>query len=180
MSDPRGTEADITDPRITRTRDNAFGALREILGTTPGQAPTFSVISRISGIARKTLYAHWDTPARMVGDFLLAHHTDPVRSADVATDPLLAFVTDVRDSFRDPVVTAALAHLIDAAVGDPAAADALVALSLARAGHLAERVGGEPDPERLAALVGPIFFTRFVLGSDMSDAALAALVERHR
>ncbi len=159
------------DPRISRTRAQVFQAVTSLLER---QEPlTFSRVAARSGVARKTLYAHWGSMAQLVGDLLGSRHEQgpPELSADPYIN-LRTFLRGIRDGFDEPVTRAAMAHLLGQAPTDPAAAEALRELTSARAAQLSALLGITVTPAQLAQLVGPIFFLRFVAGRSATATML--------
>jgi AcrR family transcriptional regulator len=170
----------MPDARVARTRQHVLETTRRLLADHAGEPITFSSIAKAAQVARKTLYVHWSSVAHLISDLLLTEHEAEPPPAEGLPRPerLSAFATGVRDAFQDPATRAAMAYLVNAATSDPVAAEALTRLTLIRTRQLAAQTGTEPDPERLAALVGPLLFSQMIAGVPASDDFIAHLVER--
>ncbi|TXJ04788.1 MAG: TetR family transcriptional regulator [Aeromicrobium sp.] len=158
------------DPRIARTRIDVFAATRTLLATDGAMSLTFSTIAQAAGIARKTLYAHWESPAHLLAEFLADGHSEPLMGLEHASEAerVQAFREDIAAGLSDPATRAAITYLMAAADAHPHAADALAALTRTRAQQLGELLGRASDVSDLAEVAGPVFFTRLVAGTDPS------------
>lgn len=76
MTKKRQTE----NPRISRTRSRALEATLELAGERGLHACTFDAISERSGIARSTLYRHWNNHSELVMDALKSQETERIAS----------------------------------------------------------------------------------------------------
>lgn len=168
----------MSDPRIGRTRRLVLDATRRLLSGASGSALTISAIAKEAGVARKTVYAHWDSVPRILSDLLREQHTGaPANLRGSAQEGLRAFLADVRDSLADPVTRAAMSVLVAAAPDDPVAAAALEHLADVRSDDLVESTGRAEDRHRLSLLVGPIFFAQFIEGVPADDELIDMLAE---
>ena len=64
------------DPRLARTRARAFEATLELAAESGLHACTFDAVSERSGIARSTLYRHWNNPSELVTEALLSQDVE--------------------------------------------------------------------------------------------------------
>lgn len=62
------------DPRIRHTRERALAAAEELFVTDGVDGVTYDGISARTGIARSTLYRHWENRDALLGDLLSSLH----------------------------------------------------------------------------------------------------------
>ena len=169
----------MADPRVARTRERVIGTVRDLLSDAASGPPTFSTIAEAAGVSRKTLYAHWDSPAQLIRDMLLEAHSEIVVAPDAGHAEILrSFLADVRNSVADPAVHAGVAYLVQAATHDADAADTLRGIGAGRAAEIGALLGTEVTQRQLALAVGPLFFTQLFTGAPADDAMIDGLVRR--
>ena len=71
----------MTDPRIERTRVHVLTVTRRMLAQRTGEPLSFSRLAQEAQVSRRTLYTHWGTVERVIGEAVAMH--SPVGSIDV-------------------------------------------------------------------------------------------------
>ncbi len=108
------------DPRIARTRARALEATLEIAASSGIHACTFDAVSEHSGIARSTLYRHWNNQSELVMDALESQEIDFV-APDTGNlrDDMLSCLLALGHGLEHSVWAAMIPQLVAAASIDP-------------------------------------------------------------
>jgi len=92
------------DPRVARSRQRLLAAATDLLVEAGPRAVTVDAVSERSGVAKSTLYRHWDSRQALLIDVMRSNMPHPVEP-----DPSLGFeaslralVTSVATTLRDP------------------------------------------------------------------------------
>lgn len=92
------------DPRIARSRQRLLAAATDLLVEAGPRAVTVDAVSERSGVAKSTLYRHWDSRQALLIDVMRSNMPQPVEP-----DPTLGFEAALRalvgglvDTFADP------------------------------------------------------------------------------
>ncbi len=157
------------DPRIARTRQHAMKATLELLAESGLQGCTFETVSERSGVARSTLYRHWNNKSELLMDALKGHVIERV-APDTGNlrDDMLTAMLELGHALQHTTWGAMVAHLMAAAAINPDVAEIQHAASdyhlsidsdiIRRAidrGEIADTI----DPEHTALLFSaPIFY----------------------
>lgn len=98
-------ETPALDPRVARSRAKVLEAATTLLIETGPRSVTVDAVSDRSGVAKSTLYRHWESRQDLIVDVFRSN--DP---GSIDPDPDLCFVDALRevvgamaDSFSDPV-----------------------------------------------------------------------------
>lgn len=103
---PGGDTEEMTDldPRVARSRQRLLAAATDLLVEAGPRAVTVDAVSERSGVAKSTLYRHWDSRQALLIDVMRSNMPHPVEP-----DPSLGFeaslralVTSVATTLRDP------------------------------------------------------------------------------
>lgn len=175
------------DPRVARTRANVLRAATDLLVDGGPTAVTIEAIVAASGVARSTIYRHWDTR----DDILLSVIEScapqvalPPESAGFE-ESLRRLVEDLRLMLTDPGWTRVLPAILTLKHHEHGIADVEQRLE-ERQEHVLEvvlrrgidegRVDPDVDVEAASALlVGPLLFSMLV-GKPVLDAAFCTRV----
>ncbi|MFC4149849.1 TetR/AcrR family transcriptional regulator [Micromonospora mangrovi] len=175
-----------TDPRVRRTRAAVITAALGLLTERGLAGTTIEAVAERSGVAKTTIYRHWDGQGALVLDAF-----DTVRRAPVDPDTgtlrgdLLDLVTGLAGALSTGPAAGLMFALIDAAERDPqlaalhrreAEARHAVILHAITRGIARGELPADTDPaDVLDQLAGPLFHRRAVSGATL-DAAFAERV----
>ena len=168
----------MADPRIERTRMHVLTVTRQMLSERSGEPLTFSRLAEAAQVSRRTLYTHWGTVERVIGEAVALH------TAEVTFDPtgltpreiLQQLLMSTRERLTDPVTHLALTSLVAQASTDDKAAESLAAMSTERLDEYNQLLG-QINHDQYSQIVGPLFFNSIVLGEEISDDLIATQVE---
>ncbi len=149
-----------------------------MLSERTGEPLTFSRLAEEAQVSRRTLYTHWGTIERVIGEAIALH------TADVSFDPtglqpreiLRLLLQATRERLTDPVTHLALTSLVAQASTDDKAAEVLAAMSTERLDEYNDLLG-DIDHAQYSQIVGPLFFNSIVLGEEISDEFIETQVE---
>ncbi len=110
------------DPRIARTRARALEVTLELAGDCGLHACTFDAVSERSGIARSTLYRHWNNQAELVIEAITSqtldmHRVDPDTGS--LRDDMLSDMLGLGWALENATWGAMVPQLVAAASTDP-------------------------------------------------------------
>ncbi len=150
-----------------------------MLSERSGEALTFSRLAEVAQVSRRTLYTHWGSIERVIGEAIALH------TAEHEVDPegltprqiLTELLKGARARLVDPITHVAITTLIAQGAQDDKAAETLAALGTARLDEYAELLGPITH-EQYSQIVGPLFFSQLVLGEELTDEFLEQLVDR--
>jgi AcrR family transcriptional regulator len=181
---------EILDPRVERSRDQVLASALDLLREVGYGGLTIEAVAVRSGVAKSTIYRHWDGKAELVADAFtraavhdppLAPPPGPVRERVVA---LLRTVVD------EMATSGRLACIMPALIDAAERSDEIAVL----VGHLSEEksralrtvlddavaTGELPAPTDTAvladALLGPILLSRLFHRPTVPPAGIPALV----
>ena len=168
----------MADPRIERTRLHVLTVTRKMLAERSGEPLTFSRLAEEAQVSRRTLYTHWGTVERVIGE-AIALHSSEYRFDSAGMTPreiLHKLLVDKRERLTDPVSHLALTSLVAQASTDDKAAEVLAAMNTDRLEVYSELLG-QLTHNQFSQIVGPLYFTSIVLGEDISDGLIDTQVE---
>ncbi len=150
-----------------------------MLAERSGEPLTFSRLAEVAKVSRRTLYTHWGTVERVIGEAIAMHSTeDDIDPIGLAPREVLASILgSVRARLADPVSHVALSSLVGQSAMDSRAAETLQNLAMSRLEDF-RRFFGEVDAETYSQVVGPLFFSTMILGDVPSDDFMATIVDR--
>ncbi|MEV0003717.1 TetR/AcrR family transcriptional regulator [Micromonospora sp. NPDC050980] len=178
-----------TDPRIRRTRAAVLGTALGLLVERGVAGTTVEAVAERSGVAKTTIYRHWDGQAALVLD-AFASVRRPPEDPDTGTlrGDLVALVTGLADAVSRGPAAALWFALVDAAERDPRLADlhhreaearhAIIRRVVERGVGRAELPRGTDPAEVLDLLAGPIFYRRTTSGAPVDRRYAERLVDR--
>lgn len=143
-----------------------------------GEPLTFSRLADEAQVSRRTLYTHWGTIERVIGEAVTLHSVG-VQIDSEGKDPreiLRALLRRKRDRLTDPVTHLALASLVGQASADVKAAEVLASMSLDRL----DEYSGLLVPmtrNQFSQIVGPLYFRSLVLGEPIDDEVIEMQVD---
>ena len=176
--------AAVRDPRVERSRRAVLEAAGQLL--LEGGLPSFNIeaIVERSGVARSTIYRHWDSRRELLlatFEHLLPPPADPDVNGTLR-ERLLALAEAHARRLRDAPWAAAIPMLLDAAARDPELSGVRERLVEENAGptrrtlELAIEQGELPPDtdvdEAIAQIAGPMVFRHLIVG-EPTDAAFA-------
>lgn len=171
-SDARASvdRADAGDPRIARSRARVLDAARELLVELGLTGVTVDAISERSGVAKSTLYRHWDSRNDLLVDLVNACMPTlsmPDREQGFAAC-LNAHLDEIADALADESYALAIASLATLKRQMPELAEAMTDErsektqfidAILEIGRDEGVIGDEVTAERLVALlIGPLIF----------------------
>jgi AcrR family transcriptional regulator len=155
----------VQDKRVLRTRERVMESARDILTDSGVAALNYTSLSLRSGVTRPTLYQHWPTIQSLLLE--LMHHA-PDQERERSTDAmavLVAFLRTFDESMADPSSAAVLVSLMGQAEQDEVVEQQLKGLAGSRLVSLNQQLeltGLVVDEDRLASMIGPLVFRRFI------------------
>jgi AcrR family transcriptional regulator len=173
------------DPRVERTRTAVLDATLQLLAELGVERTCIEMVAERSGVARSTIYRHWEGKPQLVMDALadIRSRAEVAPTGDDAAD-LRAHLQDFGSVLRSPV-SRVLADLMAVSDRDPELGRLhrnMVRRKRARSVELVRRLQTagrfDPalDPELLAdTIVGTLVYRRFSMDEPMS----AAEVDHH-
>jgi AcrR family transcriptional regulator len=192
VTEPR--TAASPDPRVARTRARVLAAAWEVLAEVGFERVTIELVSERSGVARSTMYRHWQTREEILRDAFaeqrVPSHRDPDAAAGAHRELVtyaVAFASGLAADWGRAAVTMATQ-----ALDDPDQRRAVLTFAegshadLHRIAELAHDEGALPAGADVAevaeglidAIVAPLFYRYHVLGAPADAAAATALAER--
>lgn len=168
----------MADPRIERTRLHVLTVTRKMLSERTGEPLTFSRLAEEAQVSRRTLYTHWGTVERVIGEAIAMHSREfEFDSTGMAPREILRrLLVDKRERLNDPVSHLALTSLVAQASSDNKAAEVLAAMNTDRLEVYSELLGTLTH-NKFSQIVGPLYFTSIVLGEDITDELIDTQVE---
>lgn len=108
------------DPRMSRTRARAMEATLELAAESGIHACTIEAVSERSGIARSTLYRHWENSSELVVDAIKSHSVERA-APDTGTlrDDMLSWMLELGRALEGSIWGAMVPQLVAAASSDP-------------------------------------------------------------
>ncbi|GAD83014.1 MULTISPECIES: TetR/AcrR family transcriptional regulator [Nocardia] len=176
-ADPRTVADEQVDPRLARSRNRLLDAASHLLSTGGVEAVTVDAVTRVSKVARATLYRHFGSTTQLLAatfERLLPHVDTPTGDGPVR-DQLIALLTTQADLVEQaPVQMTTLAWLAMGTIGDdhtdPAAVTSLRARVIEQYRQPFDRILTGPDARAMLGefdttfaiieLLGPIVFAR--------------------
>ena len=176
------------DPRVARSRESVLQAASELLVEGGYANLTIDGISKRSGVARTTIYRHWDSLPAMLLD--IGDHTSGANLPPPTDDPvadLRALLSSLAHALDDSDWGRLLPSLVDAAARDPEVREQKREFVAQRRDHArsilarlvaAGRIDAGRDLSLLVdQLVGPLFYRRLVAHLPVDEAYVDALVD---
>ena len=176
------------DPRIERTRTVVRRAVLDELGEVGYGALTIEAVAARSGVAKSTIYRHWEDKLALIADAFETAHIDHVPNIDTGTirKRIESLVTHVAEVLVDSIFSRCIPALIEGAAQDPRLRDFHYRYSSERRRSLAQLIAGgvasgefAPDTNQelaAAALLGAIFYYRLMSPQPFAPAQATRLV----
>lgn len=183
------------DPRVTRSRARLLAAATDLLVAGGPRAVTVDAVAEHSGVAKSTLYRHWESVHELLLDVVRANvpETRPVDLTDGFETALRAWMAQGVDALSAPDWSRVLSVMIELRASSDAMAGVLEEDFEEQLAAIAEilalgvdegRFTGTPDPRiTLQGLVGPLVLAALTgedrdhlerLASDVLSTFLAA------
>ena len=149
-----------------------------MLAERSGEPLTFSRLAEEAQVSRRTLYTHWGTVERVIGEAIALHSSEfQFDSAGMTPREILRrLLIDKRERLNDPVSHLALTSLVAQASTDNKAAEVLAAMNTDRLEVYSELLGALTH-NQFSQIVGPLYFTSIVLGEEITDELIDTQVE---
>lgn len=126
-TDPLPADHEQADPRLARSRNRLLDAATHLLSTGGVEAVTVEAVTRVSKVARATLYRHFGSTTQLLAATFerLLPHVDTPTSTGPVRERLISLLTTEADLIEQaPVQMTTLAWLAMGSIGeDPAAPD---------------------------------------------------------
>ncbi|MFC0003813.1 TetR/AcrR family transcriptional regulator [Micromonospora siamensis] len=178
-----------TDPRVRRTRAVVIATALDLLAERGIAGTTVEAVAERSGVAKTTIYRHWDGQAALILDAFDSVRRPPV-DPDTGTlrGDLLDLVTGLAAALSAGPAAGLMFALVDAAERDPevaalhrreAEARHAVILRAVERGIGRGELPADTDPaDVLDQLAGPLFYRRAVSGGALDRAFAERIVDR--
>lgn len=166
------------DPRIARSKAAVVEATLALIAERGVANTTVDEISERSGVAKTTIYRHWDSKGEVVLDAISGLvQPPPIPDTGALRTDLVALVEGLVGALTSSPLAPMVPSLMDAAARDPEFAKLHGRYAQQR--HRAVRAVLERGVERgelspdvdldvaLALLAGPVFYRRFVSSSPL-------------
>jgi AcrR family transcriptional regulator len=173
---------DAGNPRVRRTRERILDAARELLAAAGPAGLTYSLLADRAGVTRQTLYRHWPTRAALLVDLIL--ESPDVGYPEPDADPgkvAVAWLTSLREAFRDQAVRATVLAVTAQADTDPDSAEALTRIAddrVAALNDLLKPSGTHVTGDGYMLLTGPVLTRIFFERREVTDEFIHATVEQ--
>lgn len=187
-SSPRLRREEI-DPRIERTMAVVRRAVLDELGDVGYGALTIEAIAARSGVAKSTIYRHWEDKLALIADAFESAHVEHVPNIETGTirERVERLVAHVAEVLVDSTFSRCIPALIEGAAQDPRLRDFHYRYSTERRRGLVELVtegvaagefASDTNPELAAvALLGAIFYYRLMCPRPFAPAQATQLVD---
>jgi AcrR family transcriptional regulator len=174
------------DPRVTRSKACVLATTLETLRSDGMSGVTIERIAAASGVAKTTIYRHWDGRGELVFDALesLMEHSPYAASTSLRAD-LLVGLGHLAAGLESSVWAEVMPSMIAAAEHDEHILELAREFAARRRAGLEERLqlavdAGDIDARTnvsllTSELVGPLFYRRFISRQPITEA----LVEEH-
>lgn len=160
---------------MARSRASVLTAAVELLAEHGFESTSIEAISERSGVAKTTIYRHWDDKAALVLDVIESLVRDPVDPDTGSLEgDLAALAKGLARGLQAGPWAAMLPSLVEAAERDAdvarmnqeftAARHAMVKKIVARARSRGEIRGEVDDDDIIELVAGPLFYRRLVTG----------------
>lgn len=162
------------DPRIERTMTVVRRAVLDELGDVGYGALTIEAVAARSGVAKSTIYRHWNDKLTLIADAFEKAHVEHVPNIETGTirERIERLVAHVAEILVDSTFSRCIPALIEGAAQDPRLREFHYRYSSDRRRGLAQLVAdgvasGEFAPDTngdlaAAALLGAIFYYRLM------------------
>lgn len=165
--------APSTDPRVVRSREQVLSATLDLLTESGLGGLTIDDVSKRSGVAKTTIYRHWDNRNALIVDACLRMTDgdgDPPDTGSVEAD-LRAILTELAHLLATARWSSIMPSIIDAAEREPEIAEVHSRLQVRHAAPMRAALEraverGELSPTvdisaLASALRGPLYFRRW-------------------
>lgn len=181
--------SDSTDPRIARSRSAVLDAALQLLGERGFAGLSIDGISKLSGVARTTIYRHWHSLAEII--YEAANEAAPPHPGTLESNDVLADIRSLVQRLANALTTSAWGHIFPSLIDASARDDEIYAMqtrhSQQRRAVLASLViraqdegllDPAGDPEFIAELLtAPLFSRMFVSHLPVDEAFVDQLVD---
>ncbi len=176
------------DPRVARSRAAVLEVTLELLAEMGLAATTIEAIATRSGVAKTTIYRHWNSRAEVIVDAVRsAAEPHPIPTSGDLRSDLITFIEHLADRLRRGRLAGLLPTLVDAAARDPEIATLYHELIEQRRqpvralieGAIADgSIAPSVDAELLAdILVGALFVRLLVTRQTIAGDTAASIVD---
>jgi len=175
------------DQRVRRSKETVLRTTFELLTETGLDGISIDEIARRSGVAKTTIYRHWQTRSDLVID-ACSHITAEQEAPDTGSfeGDLTVLLTNLAELLRTARWSSVLPSIVDAVERDPSLAEIHSRIQRGHAAPLrtiidrAVRMGEAPQntdrSAMVAALVGPLFYRRWFSREPLDEVFVKAIV----
>lgn len=177
------------DPRVERSRRVIRQAALAELAEAGYGGFTMESVARRARVGKSTIYRHWTNRLALLADALetLNEQPPPQPGSGTARQRVEQLLRHLVEALADPVLSATNSALIEAAEHEPAVREFYRDYSARRRQSLIDTIaegiaagdfppGVNPDLASLA-LVGPIFYSRLVVGHTLASTQIPELID---
>lgn len=177
-----------SDPRVARSKESVLQATRELLAERGVGDTTIEAISERSGVAKTTIYRHWEGKGAVVFDVIQEMQGQPpLPDTGTFKGDLTALAVALARGLSESGWSSLLPSLIDAAQRDEDlsklhkefAADRHRSLQriVSRARDRGEIRDGVSDDDVLELIAGPLFYRRLMTEKTITSARARRIVD---
>ena len=180
---------ELLDPRIARTRSVVIAAAMELVSECGFGRATIEGIAEKSGVARSTIYRHWDSLAEILHDAMVetvSAHGD-VDTGTLRGD-LIEIYTHLGEHLSSPTLGHIVVSMFAEARRDPKVAELLNRFSTRRKQRVVDAIEAAKSRRTLPAsvdsavmaedLVAPVFFRAIVMIAPFDHVFIENHVDR--
>ena len=176
------------DERVRRSKQAVLTATFRLLSETGLTGVSIDAVSRLSGVAKTTIYRHWPSRSALVLDACSKlRPKSELTDTGNFKDDLMALALNLADRLRTARWATVLPSIIDAAERDPELADLHAKLHaemttgfrsvIERARQKGELSHARGTTEVVALIMGPLFYRRWLSREPLDEAFVKRVVE---
>lgn len=173
--------------RSAEARQRVLTAAQDVLGDLSVDGFTVEEVAKRSGVAKTTIYRHWDTGNTLMLDALdCMVQTFPTPDTGSLAGDLEAFMGHVLSVVSDPKLMQTMLGVVAAAASDPEIAEVHRSMMAERTGPIRAIVDGAKERGELPidldmdlaldVIEGPFFLRRVIRGEPIDDATVRQMV----
>jgi AcrR family transcriptional regulator len=176
------------DERVRRSKQAVLTATFRLLSETGLSGVSIDAVSRLSGVAKTTIYRHWPSRTALVLDACskLRPKSELTDTGNVRDD-LTALTLNLADRLRTARWATILPSIMDAAERDPELATLHAQLHaemttgfrtvIERAQQRGELARNRGITEIVALLIGPLFYRRWLSREPLDESFVKRVIE---
>jgi AcrR family transcriptional regulator len=181
-------EPTLEDERVRRSKQAVLTATFRLLSETGLTGLSIDAVSRLSGVAKTTIYRHWPSRSSLILDACSKLRPKPeLTDTGNLQDDLTALALNLADRLRSERWATILPSIMDAAERDPELAELHAQLHaemttgfrtvIGRAQQRGELSRNRGITEIVALVTGPLFYRRWLAREPIDDGFVKLVVE---